>query len=122
MGWNVDDSRPIWPQLKALLMRDIVAGRYEMGGPFPTVRELAEEAGVNRNTMQRALSELESEGLVITNRTAGRTVTTDETLVAEVKEKIAAEKVGTFMNEMASLGYDADEVINIIKKEGVENK
>lgn len=122
MGWNVDDSRPIWPQLKALLMRDIVAGRYEMGGAFPTVRELAEEAGVNRNTMQRALSELESEGLVITNRTAGRTVTTDETLVAEVKEKIAAEKVGIFMNEMASLGYDADEVINIIKKEGVENK
>lgn len=122
MGWNVDDSRPIWPQLKALLMRDIVAGRYEMGGAFPTVRELAEEAGVNRNTMQRALSELESEGLVITNRTAGRTVTTDETLVAEVKEKIATEKVGTFMNEMASLGYDADEVINIIKKEGVENK
>lgn len=124
MGWNVDDSRPIWPQLKAILMKDIVAGRYEMGGAFPTVRELAEEAGVNRNTMQRALSELENEGLVITNRTTGRTVTTDEELVAGIKAGIAAEKVDTFMNEMASLGYDADEVINIIKRKrkGVENK
>lgn len=122
MGWNLDDSRPIWPQLKERLMKDIVGGRYEMGGPFPTVRDLAEEAGVNRNTMQRALGELENEGLVITNRTAGRTVTTDESLVADIKAAIAAENVGKFMDEMASLGFNADEVIEIIKKKGVENK
>ena len=122
MGWNLDDSRPIWPQLKERLMKDIVGGRYVMGGPFPTVRDLAEEAGVNRNTMQRALSELESEGLVITNRTAGRTVTTDEELVAETKAAIAAGNVGRFMAEMASLGFSAEEVIDIIKKKGVENR
>lgn len=122
MGWNLDDSRPIWPQLKERLMKDIVGGRYEMGGPFPTVRDLAEEAGVNRNTMQRALGELENEGLVITNRTAGRTVTTDESLVADIKAAIAAENVGKFMDEMASLGFNTDEVIEIIKKKGVENK
>ncbi|MBQ3611316.1 MAG: GntR family transcriptional regulator [Firmicutes bacterium] len=122
MGWNLDDSRPIWPQLKERLMKDIVGGRYVMGGPFPTVRDLAEEAGVNRNTMQRALSELESEGLVITNRTAGRTVTTDEELVAETKAAIAADNVGRFMDEMASLGFSAEEVIDIIKKKGVENR
>jgi len=122
MGWNLDDSRPIWPQLKEQLMKDIVGGRYVMGGPFPTVRDLAEEAGVNRNTMQRALSELESEGLVITNRTAGRTVTTDAELVAETKAAIAADNVGKFMDEMASLGFSAEEVIDIIKKKGVENR
>ena len=103
-------------------MKDIVGGRYVMGGPFPTVRDLAEEAGVNRNTMQRALSELESEGLVITNRTAGRTVTTDAELVAETKAAIAADNVGRFMDEMASLGFSAKEVIDIIKKKGVENR
>ena len=77
MKWKLDDSRPIWPQLKEQLVIAIVAGEYPMGGSFPTVRELAEEAGVNRNTMQRALGELENDGFVITNRTAGRTVTTD---------------------------------------------
>ena len=122
MGWNLDDSRPIWPQLKEQLMRDIVAGRYDMGGHFPTVRELAEEAGVNRNTMQRALSELENEGLVITNRTAGRTVTTDETLVAQMKENIAKENVERFIEEMASIGYDADDIIAMLQKRGVDNK
>ncbi len=122
MGWNLDDSRPIWPQLKELLMRDIVAGKYDMGGPFPTVRDLAEDAGVNRNTMQRALSELESEGLVITNRTAGRTVTTDTELVAQIKADLARRNVARFMDEMAAIGYSADEVISIIKEKGVENK
>lgn len=122
MRWNLDDSRPIWPQLKELLMRDIVSGKYVMGGSFPTVRELAEEAGVNRNTMQRALSELEAEGLVITNRTAGRTVTTDESLIIQIKEELARENIRKFMEEMASIGYGADEVMDIIKEKGVENK
>ena len=122
MGWNLDDSRPIWPQLKWQLMRDIVSGKYEMGGPFPTVRDLAEDAGVNRNTMQRALSELESEGLIITNRTAGRTVTTDEALVGDIKEDIAMKNVESFMAEMAAIGYDADDVVDIIRNKGVENK
>ena len=121
MGWTLDDSRPIWPQLKELLMRDIVAGKYPMGESFPTVRDLAEQAGVNRNTMQRALSELEAEGLVITNRTAGRTVTTDENLIARIKEELARENIIRFMNEMAAIGYSADEVMEVIKK-GVENK
>jgi DNA-binding transcriptional regulator YhcF (GntR family) len=122
MGWNLDDSRPIWPQLKEQLMRDIVAGKFEMGGSFPTVRELAEQAGVNRNTMQRALSELENEGLVITNRTAGRTVTTDEGLVAQMKEKIAKENVERFIEEMASIGYDEKDIIAMLQERGVENK
>ena len=122
MGWNLDDSRPIWPQLKEQLMRDIVAGKFEMGGSFPTVRELAEQAGVNRNTMQRALSELENEGLVITNRTAGRTVTTDERLVAQMKEKIAKENVERFIEEMASIGYDEKDIIAMLQERGVENK
>jgi DNA-binding transcriptional regulator YhcF (GntR family) len=122
MGWNLDDSRPIWPQLKEQLMRDIVAGKFEMGGSFPTVRELAEQAGVNRNTMQRALSELENEGLVITNRTAGRTVTTDEGLVAQMKEKIAKENVERFIEEMASIGYDEKDIIVMLQERGVENK
>ena len=122
MGWELDDSRPIWPQLKEQLMRSIVAGKYPMGGNFPTVRELAEEAGVNRNTMQRALSELENEGLVITNRTVGRTVTTDERLIAQMKEHIAKEIVDRFMEEMAVIGYPAEDVMKMIQEKGVEHK
>jgi len=116
MEWNLDDSRPIWPQIKEKLMKDIVSGKYPMGGSFPTVRDLAEEAMVNRNTMQRALSELEDEGLVITNRTAGRTVTTDEKLIAKVRDALAENKITSFLREMEHLGYDIDKTLALIKK------
>lgn len=118
MNWKLDDSRPIWPQLKEHMVKAIVAGQYPMGGGFPTVRDLAEEAGVNRNTMQRALSELESDGLVITNRTSGRTVTTDERLVAHMKESLAKESVERFIEEMASIGYGPADIIKMINEKG----
>ena len=122
MEWKLDDSRPIWPQLKEQLIIAIVAGEYNMGGSFPTVRELAEDAGVNRNTMQRALSELEHDGFVTTNRTAGRTVKTDEGLVTRMKESIAKKSIEKFIKEMAAIGYSADDVVKMIKERGEEDK
>ena len=122
MKWKLDDSRPIWPQLKEQLIVAIVAGEFVMGGSFPTVRELAEDAGVNRNTMQRALSELEHEGFLITNRTAGRFVTTDEGLVVKMKESIAKQNIERFIREMEAIGYNADDIIKMINERGEEDK
>lgn len=122
MEWKLDDSRPIWPQLKEQLIVAIVAGKYMMGGAFPTVRELAEDAGVNRNTMQRALSELENDGFVVTNRTAGRTVTTDEGLVTRMKESIAKQSIEKFIKEMAAIGYNAEDVVKMIEEREGEEK
>ena len=118
MEWKLDDSRSLWPQLKELLMRAIVAGEYPMGGPFPTVRDLAQEAGVNRNTMQRAMAELEAEGLLITNRTAGRTVTTDQKLIDATKEKLAEQNIANYLYEMKALGYAVEEAIGLMKEKG----
>ena len=115
MEWNLDDSRPIWPQIKERLMAEIAAGRFPMGGPFPTVRELAEDAKVNRNTMQRALSELEGEGLVITNRTAGRTVTADRDLIASIRARIAKEKISALIGEMQALGFGVEDTIEMMR-------
>ena len=125
MEWNLDDSRPIWPQLKEQLLREIIAGRYAMGGPFPTVRDLAEDAGVNRHTMQRVMADLEADGFLITNRTAGRVVTTDENLIGEMKRKLAEQNVEKFIGEMAAIGYTAEDVVEMIKEKeekGVKNK
>ena len=119
---EIDDSRPIWPQIKEQLMRDIVAGKYPMGSPFPTVRDLAEDAKVNRNTMQRALSELENEGLVITNRTSGRTVTMDENLIKLTRGKIAKEKIVSFRQEMEDMGFTMEEIISLMRGSDNEEK
>ena len=75
MDFAIQGSRPIWQQLTEQLARRIITGVYPLGSRFPAVRELAAEAGVNPNTMQRAITQLETLGLVTTNRTLGRTVT-----------------------------------------------
>ena len=105
MEFELQSSRPIWQQLAEQLARRIVTGVYPPGSRFPTVRELAADAGVNPNTMQRALGQLESEGLVITNRTAGRTVTEDVGVLDAMRKRLAGELTEQFFSAMKELGY-----------------
>ncbi|MBQ3481248.1 MAG: GntR family transcriptional regulator [Oscillospiraceae bacterium] len=105
MDFDLQNSRPIWMQLSEQLGRRIVTGAYPPGSRFPTVRDLAAEAGVNPNTMQRALGQLESEGLVITNRTVGRTVTEDVGVLDAMRNRLAAELREKYFSEMKELGY-----------------
>ena len=87
MEWKLDDSRPIWMQLEEQLTRRILSGWYKPGEKLPTVRDLAAEAGVNPNTMQRALTELEREGLLIGGGTSGRTVTKEEKILEAMRQQ-----------------------------------
>ena len=105
MDFELQNSRPIWLQLSEQLGRRIVNGDYPPGSRFPTVRDLAAEAGVNPNTMQRALGQLESEGLLITNRTAGRTVTEDVGVLDATRKRLAAELTEKHFSDMRELGY-----------------
>ena len=105
MDFELQSSRPIWQQLSEQLGRRIVTGVYPPGSRFPTVRDLAAEAGVNPNTMQRALSQLETEGLVTTNRTAGRTVTEDVAVLDALRKRLAGELKEKYFSDMRELGY-----------------
>ena len=105
MEFELQSSRPIWQQLAEQLSRRIVTGVYAPGSRFPTVRELAAEAGVNPNTMQRALGQLESAGLVSTNRTTGRTVTEDTAVLDAIRAKLAKELIDRYFSEMEALGF-----------------
>ena len=117
MGFRLKDARPIWQQLCEELAERIVTGKYAPGARFPAVRELAAEAGVNPNTMQRALSQLEADGLAVANRTAGRTVTEDAAAVEAVRRKLAAENAAVYLSAMARLGYSRGEAMELLKEE-----
>ena len=71
MSWTFDNNKPIYLQIMDKIKLQIVSHKLEPNQQLPTVRELASEAGVNPNTIQRALSDLEREGFVYTKRTAG---------------------------------------------------
>jgi len=116
MDWKLDDGRPIWVQLAENLTRRIVSGQYPPGSRLPAVRELAQEAGVNPNTMQRALAQLETDGLAASNRTAGRTVTEDAAVLENTRRHLARQNIAFYLNSMAQLGYDADQAAALLKE------
>lgn len=117
MEWNFASDRPIYSQLMEQFIMAIVTGEYSPGEKMASVRDLASEAGVNPNTMQKALSELERDGLVYTMRTAGRYITEDGNMIKEKKEEIAKNEIQKFLVQMNRLGLTAEETINIIKGE-----
>lgn len=116
MSWNLTNDRPIYIQIIEQLQREILSGKYKSGEKFPTVRELATEAAVNPNTMQRALQELERCGLLITNRTTGRTITEDASLLSQMKDDLANKRIDIFEKEMKELGVSTDEILHYVEK------
>ncbi|PJJ26619.1 GntR family transcriptional regulator [Lacrimispora celerecrescens] len=114
MIWKLTDDRPIWIQLFEQLTLRIVSGLYAPGSAVPTVRALANEAGVNPNTMQRALAELESRGLVETRRTAGRIVTEDLSLIHNVRNELAYARMDEFLASMRALGYTDEQIRELL--------
>lgn len=116
MQWNIDSERPVYIQLIEQIQAGIISGYYNPGDKLPSVRELAAEAGVNPNTMQRALAELEQTGLVYTNRTSGRYITSDIEIIKKLKQQSAKNIVLDFIEKMKQLGYEEDEILDCVEK------
>lgn len=116
MDWPLDNDRPIYIQLVELIERALVVGTYPPGGKLPGVRELAFEAGVNPNTMQRAMAELETKGLLYTQRTSGRFVTQDETLIAKLREHLAITLTSEYLSGMQAIGCNQQEILQYVQQ------
>ena len=120
MDWDLRSDLPIYSQLTERLTHAIIAGELLPGARLPSVRELALEAGVNPNTVQRALTELERQGLVFAHRTAGRFVTEDTAMIGQARLSQARERVTEFLSVMRRQGYTKSEILALI--EGTEEE
>lgn len=116
MPWELDNDRPIYLQLMERIQHDIISGVYKPGDKIPSVRDLALDAAVNPNTMQKALSELERNGLVYSQRTSGRFITDDEELLKNMKMQLATEHIRQFFEQMHQLGFSDDETLQMIQE------
>ena len=114
MPWNLDSSRPIYLQIIERVQMDIITGRYQPGDKLPSVRDLAQEAAVKPNTMQKALSELERSGLIYSQRTSGRFITEDKELIHQMKKELAAAEVSAFVAHMKQLGITPEEIRQLL--------
>lgn len=120
-----DNKTPIYIQIITEMKMRMVSGKLAAGEKIPSVRELAQEFEVNPNTMQRALSEMERENLLYTERTSGRFVTTDEGIIMTLRNKLAEQELQKFMGYMEQIGYSKKEIIQKIElwqKEGENNE
>ncbi len=122
MTWDLSSDRPIYSQLIELIELKICTGVYKPGTKMPSVRDLATQASVNPNTMQRALSGLEDSGLLYSQRTAGRFVTEDTNLITKTRAKLAKEHIEQFIVNMSELGFSSQEIIEILTETARGNK
>lgn len=123
MAWNLSSDRPIYTQILEKIQTQIIAGIYKPGERLPSVRELAAQASVNPNTMQKAFTELERSGLIQTQRNSGRTVTEDTGMIKQIQTQAALSQVQSFFNTMTELGFNKDEILAFVQKaieEGAE--
>lgn len=116
MPWNLDENRPIYLQLMEKIQLDIVSGTYKPGDRLPSVRELALDTAVNPNTMQKALSELERNGLVYSRRTSGRFITEDDRMLKQLKNNLAEKHIHEFFEKMKQLGFPYEETLALIEE------
>ena len=114
MAWNLDSDRPIYAQLLERIQLQIVSGTYGPGDKLPSVRELAAEASVNPNTMQKAFAELERSGLIVTKRTSGRFVTEDKDMITQIRTQLAKEEALSFTEKMKELGFEKNDILALL--------
>ena len=121
MPWNFDNSIPIYLQIMDEIKRKIFSSELVPGDKLQSIRDLAKEANVNPNTMQKALQELEALGLIQTERTSGKFVTEEETKILQLKEAYIEDKMKPFLTEMKKLGLTKSDVIDRITRCKEEN-
>lgn len=115
MAWKFNDDQPIYKQISERLERDIISGQYKPGDQLPSVRDLAVIAGVNPNTMQKGLSTAEQDGIIYSDRTRGRFVTEDKTVIDNLRKEMSNDVIKKFFELMGALGMDRDEIVRAVK-------
>ena len=116
MEWQIDNNKPVYIQLVEQLKMKIISGEIELDSKLDSVRSLAADAMVNPNTMQKALAELEREGLVYSKRTSGRFVTDNKELIEKERKKLVKDNVKKTLDTLINLGYTNDEILSLVEE------
>ncbi|MCI6738232.1 MAG: GntR family transcriptional regulator [Intestinibacter sp.] len=116
MEWQIDNNKPVYIQLVEQLKMKIISGEIELDSKLDSVRNLAAEAMVNPNTMQKALAELERQGFVYSKRTSGRFVTDDKALIDRERKNLVKDSVKASLETLINLGYTDEEIMRLIEE------
>lgn len=122
MEWTFKEGLPIYTQIIEQMKMRIASGAYRPGAKLPSVRELAVEAGVNPNTMQRAFAELEREGLLYAVRTSGRFITEEDSVLSNLQKSLGRNFIADLFNNLDKLGMSKEEIVSAVEQWAKEGK
>lgn len=120
MVFSFDSNIPIYIQVIEDIKIKIANGEYSINTRVEPVRELAIKYGVNPNTVQRALQELEKEELLHAERTSGRFITNDLERINQCKTEMAEKYSEIYINHIQSLGLSIEEAIVLLQNEAMK--
>ena len=116
MAYVFDNNVPLYLQVIDIIKKKIISGDYQPGDQLESVRYLAGEFEINPNTIQRALSELENQGLLFSQRTRGRYVTDDTNLIKEERFKMSQVLIEESIKALYDLGFTNEDILDAYKK------
>lgn len=116
MDRSLEDNMPIYMQIMNSIRDAIASGELAAGDKVPSVREFASEFEVNPNTMQRALMELEREGILVSERAIGRFVTDDRSRIDAMRREAGSRAADAFIRQMADLGFSEEEMLDFFRE------
>jgi GntR family transcriptional regulator len=121
MRFTLNLSQPLYEQVLDQVRSSIAKGEIALGNKIPSVREMAQALKINPNTVMRAYQELERDQLTETRRGQGTYITTDSGKVEQIRYRVAEQAIQDFLGKMASLGFDAKDIENLLRSKGGEN-
>jgi len=120
MDWKIDSSRPVYQQIMEHICQAVLSNKYPPGGRIPSVRDLAAELKVNPNTIQRAMTELEQQGLLISNGTLGKFVTEDLDIINTKRQAAIHSATQECIKRFRALGLSMQEAAQLLLEEEVK--
>lgn len=114
MKWSINQDQAIYPQIVERFIKALISGEYVGGQKLPSVRDLAKQAAINPNTMQRAMAELEKREIVVNQRTSGKSISDNTQVIETVKKEYAKEQVDKFIAIMMEMGFSKNDILNAI--------
>ncbi len=101
---------PIYEQLIDAIHRAILSGEFAPDEQLPSVRALAAELGINPNTIQKALGELERRGVIYTLKGRGSFVSSDTAKLGEHEFAAIREELEKLLHRAKDVGIGIDKV------------
>jgi GntR family transcriptional regulator len=117
MTWHINTSSrlPIYQQLAQQIREALARGELRPDEGLPSVRHLSRELVVNPNTVARAYTELEREGLLVSRPGRGIYVARPRTdLTRAARDRRLTEQLDRWLTEAVHLGYAAEEVLELV--------